>query len=240
MTDFSDALKAKLSEMEERIHYRFQKAELLLLAMTHRSYYNEHRAELSSYNERLEFLGDSVLGLVVASLLYEWLPEAPEGRLSHLRSLLVDASSCARYAEKLGLTKYVLLGRGERMSEGRGRETIAADLFEALVGAIYLDGGLDAVKSFFHSALLEDLKALMEEPPQNWKALLQDLLQKRSQQLPIYRVMGESGPEHGKLFEVAVFRGEEELGRGVGPSKKQAEVEAARIACSKFTEGTDG
>lgn len=235
MSNLLADLRGKIPEIEGKIQYHFGKPELLLLALTHRSFYNEHRDQLVSYNERLEFLGDSVLGLIVADLLYERLPDAPEGNLSYLRSQMVDAASCARYAEKLDLGGYVLLGRGERMSGGRGRETIAADLFEALVGAIYLDGGIESAKKFFISSFQEELQLFLAEPPQqNWKTMLQDLLQKQWQQLPVYKVMAQSGPEHGKMFEVAVFLGEEEMGRGSGPSKKQAEAEAAKAAYAKL------
>ena len=142
-------LMAHLSVVESRLGYVFQNKKLLKTAFTHRSYFNEHRDEVEEHNERLEFLGDSILGLLISDYLFHHLPTQAEGELSRLRAHLVEAGSCAKFLQKLNLGEYVQLGRGERMNEGRGRETILADLFEALIGAVYLDGGMEAARLFF-------------------------------------------------------------------------------------------
>ena len=136
--------KKNLIEVEESLGYTFQDKDLLTLSFIHRSFANESRGQVTRHNERLEFLGDSVLGLVMAEYLYRHLPSQPEGQLSQIRSRLVDASSCAHYLQKLELSRYILLGRGEKVSEGTAKTSILADVFEALVGALYLDGGIDA------------------------------------------------------------------------------------------------
>src|SRR3569832_188851 len=139
-------LIAHFSVVEARIGYTFQNKKLLQQAFTHRSYFNEHRDQVEEHNERLEFLGDSILGLLISDYLYHHLPSQAEGELSRLRAHLVEAGSCARLFQQLELGDFVQLGRGERMNEGRGRETILADLFEALLGAVYLDGGMESVQ----------------------------------------------------------------------------------------------
>lgn len=225
-----EALLEKSSEIETILGYRFKRRELLLLAFVHRSFFNEHRDLVSGHNERLEFLGDSVLGVIVSEYLYEYLPAHEEGYLSHLRAQIVEAGSCSTYCQKLKLEEFVLLGRGERLNQGRGRETILADLFEALIGAIYLDGGLDESKRFFFRHFYEEVEAALKEPLRNWKAELQDYSQKRYQKPPVYKVLKEIGPDHGKLFEVGAFIEEQEIGVGSGSSKKQAEQAAAKSA----------
>jgi ribonuclease-3 len=227
----SDPLIANVPEIEERLGYVFKNKELLILSFVHKSYYNEHRGEASGDNERLEFLGDSVLGLLVAEHLYATFPERAEGELSPLRSRLVEAAACAQYAQRLGLAPFVLLGKGERMQhEGRGRETILADLFEALIAAIYLDGGVESARAFFLFHFAETIAAVCKEPVRNWKAELQDYSQKRHQRAPVYHVMDESGPDHDKRFRIAVWVGDVSVGEGEGTSKKQAEQAAAQSA----------
>jgi ribonuclease-3 len=150
-----DDLLAKVQMIEEKLNYSFHDKKLLMLAFVHRSFFNEHRDLVDQHNERLEFLGDSVLGLIISDYLYEHLPTEAEGHLSHLRSHIVEAGSCAQFLTHLGIGQFVLLGRGERMNDGRGRETILADLFEALIGAIYLDGGMDSAKTFFEETVAQ-------------------------------------------------------------------------------------
>jgi ribonuclease-3 len=229
-----EKLLDKSPEIEERLGVVFKNRDLLLLAFVHRSFFNEHRDLVPGHNERLEFLGDSVLGLIISDYLYEYLPLHEEGQLSHLRSHLVEASSCVAYFCKLHLDQYALLGKGERMNDGRGRETILADMFEALVGAIYLDGGLDAVKYFFFRHFYDEVENALKEPLRNWKAELQDYSQKKYQKPPLYRVMSESGPDHSKIFEVAAYIEEEKVGVGSGSSKKQAEQAAAQNALANL------
>lgn len=226
-------LQANLEAIEEKLGYAFENKDILTLAFIHRSFINEYRDGPLEHNERLEFLGDSVLGLTVADYLYHRLPGYPEGQLSQIRSKLVDSTSCAHYLQKLLLPEYILLGRGERMSEGQTKPSILADVFEALLGAIYLDAGLGTTKSF----LLLHFETLFEEtigsPPRNYKAELQDFSQKRFQKTPVYKIVDETGPDHSKIFHVMVFVNEKEAGIGTGASKKEAEQRAAFDALSK-------
>lgn len=225
-------LQARVSEIEERLGVFFENKKFLELAFVHRSYVNEHK-EVPEHNERLEFLGDSVLGLAVADYLYRTLPGRPEGELSQLRSRLVDAQSCAKYFLKLRLEEFILLGKGEASSEGRSKSSIQADVFEAVVGAIYLDGGLGVAKSFLLHHFEAEMNETMGAPSRNYKAELQDYAQKKWQKTPLYRVLKEEGPDHAKVFHVAVVVGEEEMGKGVGMSKKEAEQQAACAALEK-------
>lgn len=220
--------------IEKKIGYSFKDRSLLALAFTHRSYINEHR-EIDLHNERLEFLGDSVLGMIMAEYLYLHLPDNPEGELSYLRSRLVEASSCINYIQKLDVESYVLLGKGERMSSGRGRETILADLFEAIIASIYLDGGLEPTKNFIFRNFSDEIKAILKTPERNWKALLQDYCQKKFQKTPQYSVVSEEGPDHSKIFKVTVFVEEIDLGSGNGASKKIAQQAAALDALSRIS-----
>ncbi len=226
-------LKTQLEIIEERLGYVFENKDLLVLSLIHRSFINEFRAEGLQHNERLEFLGDSVLGLAVADYLYHRLPGHPEGQLSQLRSRLVDANSCAQYLQKLILSEYILLGKGERLSEGRTKTSILADVFEALLGAIYLDAGLAVSKSFLFFHFETEFEAAIGSPPRNYKAELQDLSQKKFQKTPVYKVVDETGPDHAKIFHVMVWIDDQEAGIGMGASKKEAEQRAAFEALSK-------
>lgn len=227
----------KIPTIEEEIGYVFKQKDLLLQAFIHRSYFNEHRNLVAENNERLEFLGDSILGLIVAEFLYLQLPQHPEGELSKLRSQLVEASMCSHFASKLNLTAFIFLGKGERMNEGRGRTTILADMFEALLAAIYLDGGLDATRAFFLKHFQKDLETVLQEPGKNWKARLQDWTQKHHKTTPVYQIVSEVGPDHSKLFRVVAWIDEEIVAEGEGMSKKQAEQAAAEAAIRKLEEG---
>lgn len=219
----------KAPEIEAKIGYTFNDLHLLALAFTHRSFVNENK-EISQHNERLEFLGDSVLGMLVSDYLYCTLPNTPEGDLSYLRSRLVEAASCVAYIQKFCIESYLILGKGERMNDGRGRESILADLFEALMGAIFLDGGIQAAKDFYFNNFSQEINAILKTPLQNWKALLQDLCQKNYQQTPVYKIEEESGPDHSKRFKIAVFLNDTKLGAGEGNSKKEAQQAAAADA----------
>jgi ribonuclease-3 len=227
-------LTGKLEEIEGKLGYVFENKAILINSLVHRSYVNEHRESILPHNERLEFLGDSVLGLIVADYLYHRLPSYPEGALSQLRSRLVEASSCAKYLQKLGLQKYILLSRGEEITEGRNKLSILADAFEAVVGAIYLDGGLLVAKSFLLCHFEEEASAAIGSPPRNFKADLQDYTQKKFQKVPIYKIGNETGPDHAKFFHVIVYVEGREAGVGIGTSKKEAEQKAAFDALSKL------
>lgn len=232
MTTLND-IRLHLAEIEEKLGYTFKDKELLILAFIHRSYVNENK-QVFQHNERLEFLGDSVIGLLIADFLFCTMPTTPEGELSYLRSRLVEASSCMSYVHTLGVVPYLLLGKGERMNDGRGRESILADLFEAIVGALYIDGGLDVVRVFLFHKLKNDFDEILKTPIRNWKALLQDYCQKKYQEPPNYRLITESGPDHSKNFDIAVEINGQESGRGKGPSKKEAQQAAAKDALDKL------
>lgn len=230
-----EELRNRIPSIEALLNYRFQQQKLLETAFIHRSFINEFRGEPLEHNERLEFLGDSILNLLIADYLYKKGPNLTEGTLSHLRSSLVDATSCAKYLKQLALEPFLLLGKGERQNSGRGRETLLANLFEALVGAIYLDGGFPAAQDFivrhFSRSLLS---ALVESPSCNWKAKLQEHVQKRQDPPLKYETVGEIGPEHDKSFTIVVKIGDLEVGRGVGSSKKEAQQTAAADACERM------
>lgn len=216
--------------VEAQLRIRFHSKALLKLAFVHRSFWNEHQEFISDHNERLEFLGDSVLGVLIADYLFLQHPTLDEGSLSTLRSQLVDAPACAAYVQKLEIAPFLLLGKGEQMNRGKGRESILADLFEAIIGAIYLDQGLDGVRSFFFMHFKEDVEQMVAAPHRNWKAELQDYAQKTYQQAPIYEVIEESGPAHKKKFRISVWIHEKKCGEGEGSSKKEGQVEAAKNA----------
>lgn len=228
-----ESLQKKIDELEKHLGYTFTTKQLLITSFIHRSYVNENK-QVSEHNERLEFLGDSVLGLIIAEYLFAKLPNTPEGELSYLRSRLVEATACAHYAEILNLKRYLIMGKGERTNAGRGRDSILSDLFEAIVGAIYIDGGFEAARNFIFSKLQEAFDEILKTPIQNWKALLQDYSQKKFQKPPHYRLVSESGPDHNKVFEIAVSVNEEEVGFGQGESKKEAQQQAAKDAIEKL------
>lgn len=228
-----DSLEHNAADIEARLGYIFKDRAFLFLAFIHRSYVNENRS-ITIHNERLEFLGDSVLGLIVAEHLYRVLPETPEGDLSYLRSRLVEASSCVTYVQKLNVGSFLLLGKGERMNDGRGRESILADLFEAIVGAIYLDGGLESARSFLFQNFSNEFDSILHRPIRNWKAVLQDYCQKKYQQTPEYKLEEASGPDHSKIFKISVLIKSDHLGYGEGSSKKEAQQAAASDALAKL------
>jgi ribonuclease-3 len=211
--------------LEELTGHRFQDPTLLALALTHESYSNERHHGPES-NERLEFLGDAVLGLVVCRYLYDRHPDLPEGRLAQIKAHLVSASCLARQARKLGLGEHIRLGRGETLAHGEGRRNILADTLEALIGALYLDGGL-AVAGRFVLSLLQDAMDRMEGSQKDFKSLLQECTQRLHKLLPDYEVLREEGPPHERVFVVQVGFLGEILGRGQGRTKREASQNAA-------------
>ena len=219
-----------LRDLEEDLGYLFEDPSILDRALTHKSYSNE-RGEGVGHNERLEFLGDAVLDLVVSHLLHDVRPILSEGDMSKIRAHLVKEDSLGRVARSFGLGQYLVLGRGEEHTGGRDKASILADAFEALVAAIYQDGGFDLVFSFVESVfspVIEEGGAGALE--RDYKTRLQEYCQARYGKAPTYRLVGESGPDHEKHFEVEIWIGNRSLGRGRGRSKKEAEQRAAQDA----------
>lgn len=220
-----------IRKLQKTIGYAFKKPELLLEALTHPSLAHECADTPHRHNQRLEFLGDAVLQLVLTDLVYRRYPDLPEGKLTPLRAHLANRHSLCRRARAIDLGAYLLLGKGEQSSGGRERSSNLADAYEALLGAIYLDRGFSAARKFIRAQFADDLIELKQERhSQNPKGRLQELLQANCTANPCYRVVHESGPDHNKRFEVAVEWQGQELGRGEGSSKKQAEAAAAEAA----------
>ena len=223
--------------LEVRIGYRFKDRGLLEHALTHRSKAHEDPSGGVSDNESLEFLGDAVLGLVVAESLFRSFPSYNEGQKSKIKANLVSTASLAEMAEQLGLGEHMILGRGEEKTGGRRKQALLADTCEALIAAIYLDGGLDPARAFLmreFSSGIEDAKQ-PEYLGRDHKSRLQERLQAHGRPLPSYRVSGEVGPDHRKLFHVEVFVGDELIAQGVGRTKKEAEQEAAKLGLEAVT-----
>lgn len=232
-------LFSHIPTIESCLGYRFRKPELLVRSFVHSSFLNENKDAACQDNERLEFLGDSVLNFLVAEYLYQNLPDVDEGKLSSLRSHAVSSTACLRYFEQLNLQKFMLIGRGEEIQAGKGgRSSIVADMFEALLGAIYLDGGLEKAREFLMRHFKTSFDETCKQPEQNWKALLQEYTQKSWQKIPLYKVIQESGPDHLREFNVGVFVESECIAEGSGPNKKEAERHAARAALEKLRGST--
>ena len=206
---------------------------LLETAFTHTSYANEHRLLKISHNERLEFLGDAVLQLIISEYLYTKYPKRPEGDLSKLRSMIVREESLAGFARDCQFDHFIKLGRGEEKSGGRNRDTILGDLFEAFLGALLLDKGVEAVKNFLYQVMIPKVEAGDFERVTDYKTKLQELLQINGDVEIAYQVVSETGPAHAKNFEVAVLINGRKSGQGQGRSKKLAEQEAAKNAFEK-------
>jgi ribonuclease-3 len=210
-----------------RIDYRFADKGLLKVAMTHRSVCQD-KSKKNISNERLEFLGDAVLGLVITDELFRHFPDHDEGQLTKAKSHLVSREVLSKQAEKMDLGRYLLVSNGEEKSGGRCRQSILADSFEAVIGAIFIDGGLEAVRRFIRRHLLKDMKSLLTNKfHNNYKSLLLEYVQARGEVVPQYRVVFEEGPDHHKEFTVEVVVDEKGMGRGTGSSKKKAEQIAA-------------
>jgi ribonuclease-3 len=222
-----------IKDLEAAIGYKFQNIQLLQNALTHSSYANErwHNSLLS--NERLEFLGDSVLGMLVPEYLYHNFPNRPEGELTRMRADMVCEQTLAAAANRIGIGDHLLLGHGEEQGGGRKRHSILADAVESVIAACFLDGGMDAARQFI------DRFVLVEVPVQkmhnaDYKTALQELVQQKKNQVLTYVLTGESGPDHDKRFEVEVRLNGTPIGTGSGSSKKRAEQDAARCAMEKM------
>ena len=218
-----------IKELEEAIGYRFQNIALLQNALSHSSYANERWHDSLKSNERLEFLGDSVLGMVTAEYLYRNFPDRLEGDLTRMRADMVCERALAQTADKIGLGRHILLGRGEETGGGRTRDSILADAVESVIAACFLDGGMEPARRFIHNFVLTEVP---ERKLKNtdYKTALQELVQQKKNQTLSYAMVGESGPDHDKHFDVEVSLNGRVVGKGTGTSKKRAEQDAARVA----------
>ena len=220
---------SSLSEFEKKLGIKFKNEDLLLQALTHRSYLNENPGFRLGHNERLEFLGDAVLELVVTEELYEQFPEKPEGELTSFRAALVNAKILSEVAAVLEVSDFLMLSRGESKDTGRARQYILANAFEAIVGAIYLDQGYAVAKKFIDSCVMNLLEEILNKKLyKDSKSLFQEEAQERVGTTPNYEVLRESGPDHDKQFVVGVYLGKELVAEGEGPSKQIAQEQAAR------------
>ncbi len=228
-------LPIELEELERCLDYHFKDPALLQQAITHKSYLNEARERFQKDNERFEFLGDAVLDLVISQDLLLNYPDTPEGELSKMKARIVSETALAKVARRLEIGRYLLLGRGEEITQGRTKPSLLANALEAILAAIYLDGGLDSachvIQKIFKSEFEELLKT---EAFTDYKTELQELCQRDYEILPTYTVLTESGPDHQKTFEVQISIKGGVYGRGIGRSKKEAEQQAAREALEKL------
>ena len=222
-----------IKNLETAIGYRFQNISLLQNALTHSSYANErwHNSLLS--NERLEFLGDSVLGMLVAEYLYRTFPDRPEGELTRMRADMVCEKTLAAAANRIGLGEHLLLGHGEEQGGGRNRDSILADAMESVIAACFLDGGIEAALQVVQKFILVEVPVFKLHNA-DYKTALQELVQQKKNQVLSYALVGQSGPDHDKQFEVEVSLNGVVVGRGNGRSKKRAEQDAARTAIEKL------
>jgi ribonuclease-3 len=218
-----------MQQVEKLIGYTFKNPELLKQALTHSSYASEHKA--ADNNERLEFLGDAVAGLATVNFLYLNLPNDPEGRLAKLKNKLVSRSFFAVWAREINIGTYLYLGEGEKATGGRDRNSILSNTMEALIGAVFLDGGYEAAETILTSRL--ETQAI-EELELDYKSVLQENVQKKHKVPPIYEILSTMGPEHNKIFTVEVKVKNKTIAKGKGNNKKEAEQEAAKAALEKF------
>ena len=228
-------LRDEFDELQSRIGYRFRDRGMLEHALTHKSRAAEDASGGVADNESLEFLGDAVLGLVVADVLCRQYPTYSEGQKSKIKAAVVSTQSLARHAEQIRLGDHLILGRGEEKTGGRFKQALLADAYEALIAAIYLDGGLDAAGAFLRREMKEAIDAGSAQTfARDYKSALQERLQALGRGLPEYRIAGEAGPDHRKQFSIEVIVGGEVLGGATGKAKKEAEQEAARLALEKL------
>lgn len=220
-----------LAKLEELLDVAFTDKNILRSAITHRSYLNEHRDATQEHNERLEFLGDAVLELVVTDFLFKKYPDKPEGELTAIRAALVNTTSLSAAADEIGLNEYLLMSKGEAKDTGRARQYILANAFEACIGAIYMDRGYDVAEQFIARQLFARTdeivaKRLWQDP----KSRFQELAQERTSVTPTYELLSQEGPDHDRVFTVGVFLNSDKVAEGSGRSKQEAEQSAAEHA----------
>ena len=221
----------EFSEIEAKLNIHFKNKDLLKQAFLHRSYLNEHSEITMHHNERLEFLGDAVLELIVTNFLYHEFPEKPEGELTAFRASLVNTNTISDKAKELGFEDYLLLSKGEAKDTGKARAYILANTFEAFTGALYLDQGYDASKSFVTKFLLPEIKNIIKQGLwRDAKSFVQEKSQEVEGVTPSYKVISESGPDHDKIFTVGIYFKTKKIADGKGSSKQEAETSAARNA----------
>lgn len=214
---------------------QFKNQELLVTALTHRSALNEGISSSTVSNERLEFLGDAVLELATTNFLFNKLPDEPEGTLTAFRSALVKTTTLAQIAQKLGINEALMMSKGEKRTGGHNNPSLLADTFEAVLGAIYLDQGYDAVDTFLHAHLFPEFDHIQENQlHRDFKSSFQELVQAKGQPTPTYEVLSETGPDHQKEFTVGVFIGKQMIAKAVGASKQKAQEAAAKAALEKM------
>ena len=218
-----------IKELETAIGYRFRNITFLQNALTHSSYANERWHNSLMSNERLEFLGDSILGMLVAEYLYRNFPDRPEGELTRMRADMVCEKALSVVANQIGLGSHLLLGRGEEQGGGRNRESILADAVESVIAACYLDGGMEAAEKFVKTFVLTRVPVTKLNNA-DYKTMLQEMVQQKRNQVLSYTLVGETGPDHEKRFVVELTLNGVVVGRGEGTSKKRAEQDAARVA----------
>ncbi len=222
-------------ELERNIGVLFESKDLLTEALTHRSYLNEYPKWPLPHNERLEYLGDAVLELIVSEELFAKFPKEPEGRLTVFRAALVNYQILAKVAERIGLQDFIMMSRGERKDVGKAREVILANAMEALIGAIYLDQGFAAAKKFTDAFVMSNLdEVLATKSYKDSKSELQEVIQEKLKLTPTYDVITEEGPAHRRIFTMGVYFGDKLIATGEGTSKQEAEADAAKNALKKY------
>jgi len=226
--------KMDLSALEKTLGIFFKNKNLLREALTHRSYLNEHQGDHLSSNERLEFLGDAILGFLISKILFEQFPNFQEGILTASRSRVVQTKSLSKIAERLSLGTFLLLSKGEEEGGGRKNPGLLENAFEALLGAIFLDQGLEEAENFVRKQFGQEIANLKPSELKDAKSLLQEIAQEKEKITPVYRVISQNGPDHAKIFTVGVYLGAKMIGQGEGASKKEAEEEAAKMALKDY------
>lgn len=232
--DIREKLVKEIASLEKKIKYTFKNKENIILALTHSSYANENKHNNFVSNERLEFLGDAVLNVIVSEKIYSQYSKLSEGEMTKARSVIVCETSLVNCANSIGISEYLLLGKGEELSGGRHRQSILADAFEAIIGAIYIDGGIECARQFIEdnmSPIIED--AIKGYNYQDYKTQLQEIVQSKGNERISYELLGEKGPDHDKTFITQVRIGDQVMGIGKGKTKKEAEQHAAFLALEK-------
>ncbi len=239
IADINDkkSIAESLKALETALGYTYKNIDLLVNALSHSSFSNELRGKniKASCNERLEFFGDSVLSLIVSEYLYTSFPDLPEGELSKVRAGTVCEKALAKFSNELGLGKYLFLGHGEDMTNGREKPAILADAFEALLASMYIDGGISQVKEFLMPFVTKEIDQILKQGnTKDYKTMLQQFIQQEHGEVLEYKLVGESGPAHARIFECEACLNSNVIGKGIGKSKREAEQSAAREALALF------